>query len=125
MAVKLELPKNEITNCRESMERMTCTFMEQFLELAKSHLESTILVSHETGLRVGLTVREGCLLGNFESPYPLALNFKLKLIYLTLRVRKRSLHLSFHMHLSLRLAFLWTLLRMLQISMTPLFLQLS
>ena len=60
----------EVKNYREFMENMTCRLIDQFSKLVKSHAENTMRVLHETKLRVGPTIPEGCLLDNFESPYP-------------------------------------------------------
>ena len=45
------------------MENMTCAFMNQCLELVKSHVENTMPILH------------GCLFGDFESAYPFSLEF--------------------------------------------------
>ena len=69
----------------KSVENLSCAFMDQFSKLVKSHVESIMLILHETDVKVGPTVCKGYLLGDFESLYHLATNFKLILIYLTLR----------------------------------------
>jgi len=85
----------------EFMENMTCAFINQFLELVKSHVESIMFVLYKTNLRAGPAIAESCLLGNFEPLTLLALNFKLILIYPILRVRKTSFHHFLHVHLPL------------------------
>ena len=59
---------------RESM-AMTISLIDQFSKLAKSHVENTITISHEIDLSVGPTTPKGCLLGDFESSYPLSSEF--------------------------------------------------
>ena len=54
---------------------MTISLIDQFSKLAKSHVENTITISHEIDLSVGPTTPKGCLLGDFESSYPLSSEF--------------------------------------------------
>jgi len=55
---------HEMKNYRESMKNMTSTLIDQFLELAKGHVESTMPILHETDLKVGPTTPESSLLGD-------------------------------------------------------------
>jgi len=76
MAFRLEHVEDEMNNYRESIENMTRAFMNQFSRLVRDHVESTMPISHETNLRVGPPIREGCLLGDCESPYPFIPKFQ-------------------------------------------------
>jgi len=71
MASRLEHLEHAMNNYSESIENMTRAFMDQFSGLVSDHVERTMHVSHETDLKVGPTILNGCLLGNCESPYPL------------------------------------------------------
>jgi len=52
MASRLNQLEHEMNTYRESMENMTCAFMNRFFELVKVHIESTMFVLLETDLRV-------------------------------------------------------------------------
>ena len=57
---------------------MKNTFIDQFSKLVvQNHVESIVLMLHETDLRVGPPKPEGCLLVDFESSSPLSLQFQI------------------------------------------------
>ena len=64
--------QQELKSCEGSMDNMTRTLIDQFLELVKGHVKSNMPVPHDTDLRVGPTTPKGFLLGDFEYSYHLS-----------------------------------------------------
>jgi len=75
MVSTLEQLEQKMKNNRVT-KNMTSVLIDQFSELVKSHIGSTMLLLHKTNNRVGPTTCEGCLLSNFEFSYSLSFKFQ-------------------------------------------------